>query len=98
MKASLFIIYTFAEDEPFGGGQFSWMPPSVLAEAWVKFCLCWKGLVNTACCCCVTKFWASASRGHKWVGWSSAHRLHGYLAFLFSVVPSPALSFGFLSP
>jgi hypothetical protein len=48
----------------------------------------------------VTKFWASASQGHRWVGWSSAHKLHGYLTFHFSVVTSPALalSVGFLSP
>jgi hypothetical protein len=51
-----------------------------------------------ACCYCVTNFWAFASRGHRWVGWSSAHKLHGYRAFHFSVVPSPALSVGFLSP
>jgi hypothetical protein len=46
----------------------------------------------------VTNFWASASRGQIWVGWSSAHKLHGYLAFHFSVVPLPALSVGFFSP
>jgi hypothetical protein len=46
----------------------------------------------------VTNFWASASRGHRWVGWSSAHKLHGYLTFCFSVLSPPALSVGFLSP
>jgi hypothetical protein len=46
----------------------------------------------------VTNFWASTSRGHRWVGWSSTHKLHGYLAFSFYVVPSPALSVGFFSP
>jgi hypothetical protein len=51
-----------------------------------------------ACCCCVTNFWASASQGKRWVRWSSAHKLHRYLAFRFSVVPSPALSMGFFSP
>ena len=51
-----------------------------------------------ACCCCVTNFWASASRGHRWVGWSSAHKLHRYLTFHFSVVSPPALLVGFLSP
>jgi hypothetical protein len=51
-----------------------------------------------ACCCCVTNFWASGSQGHIWVGWYSTHNLHGYLSFLFSMVPSPALSVGFLSP
>jgi hypothetical protein len=51
-----------------------------------------------ACFCCVTNFWASTSRGHRWVRWSSAHKLHGYIAFHFSAVPSPALSVGFLSP
>jgi hypothetical protein len=49
-------------------------------------------------CCCVTKFWASASRGHWWVRWSSTHRLHGYLAFHFSVFPLPTLLVGLLSP
>jgi hypothetical protein len=49
-------------------------------------------------CCCVTNFWASTSQGYRWVGWSSMHRLHGYLAFRFSVFPLPALSMGFLSP
>jgi hypothetical protein len=46
----------------------------------------------------VTNFWASASPGKRWVGWSSAHKLYGYLTFHFSVVSSPALSMGFLSP
>jgi hypothetical protein len=46
----------------------------------------------------VTNFWASASRGHRWVEWSSAHKLHGYLIFHFSVLSPPALSLGFLSP
>jgi hypothetical protein len=46
----------------------------------------------------VTNFWASASQGHRWVGWSSAHKLHGYLTFHFSVLSPPALSLGFLSP
>ena len=46
----------------------------------------------------VANIWASASRGHKWVGWSSAHKLHGYLAFRFSMLSLPALSVGFLSP
>jgi hypothetical protein len=51
-----------------------------------------------ACCCCMKNFWASAGRGHRWVGWYSAHKLHGYLAFRFSMVPSPALSVGCFSP
>jgi hypothetical protein len=51
-----------------------------------------------ACCCCVTNFWASASQGHRWVRWSSTHKLHGYLDFRFSMVPSPTLSVGFFSP
>jgi hypothetical protein len=46
----------------------------------------------------VTNFWASASRGHRWVGWSFAHKLHGCLTFCFSVLSSPTLSLGFLSP
>jgi hypothetical protein len=46
----------------------------------------------------VTNFWASASPGHRWVGWSSTHKLHGYLTFCFSVLSPPALSLGFLSP
>jgi hypothetical protein len=43
-------------------------------------------------------FLASTSRGHRWVGWSSTHKLHGYLAFCFLVLSPPALSVGFLSP
>jgi hypothetical protein len=54
--------------------------------------------VNTTYCWCMTNFWASASRGHRWVGWSSAHKLQGYLAFHFLVFSPPALSLGFLSP
>jgi hypothetical protein len=54
-------------------------------------------LVNTTGYCCVTKFWASSSQGHWWVGWSSTHRLHGYLTFHFSVFPPPTLLVGFLS-
>jgi hypothetical protein len=46
----------------------------------------------------VTNFWASATQGHRWVGWSSMHKLHGYLTFHFSVLSPPALSLGFLSP
>jgi hypothetical protein len=46
----------------------------------------------------VTNFWASASRGQRWVGWSSTHKLHGYLSFCFFVVSPPALLVGFLSP
>jgi hypothetical protein len=46
----------------------------------------------------VKKFWASASQGHRWVGWSSMHRLQGYLAFYFLVFFLPTLSLGFLSP
>jgi hypothetical protein len=46
----------------------------------------------------VTHFWASTSQGKRWVGWSSTHKLHGYLAFHFSVVSPPALSVVFLSP
>jgi hypothetical protein len=46
----------------------------------------------------VTNFWSSASQGHRWVKWSFTHKLHGYLAFRFSVVPSPSLSVGFFSP
>jgi hypothetical protein len=49
-------------------------------------------------CCCVTNFWASASQGHWWVGWSFAHRLHRYLALCFSVLSPPTLLVGFLSP
>ena len=46
----------------------------------------------------MTNFWASASRGHRWVRWSSTHKWHGYLAFYFSVLSPPALPVGFLSP
>jgi hypothetical protein len=49
-------------------------------------------------CCYVTNFWASASRGHRWVKWSSMHKLQGYLTFHFSVFSLPTLSLGFLSP
>jgi hypothetical protein len=51
-----------------------------------------------ACCCCVTNFWASASQGQRWVRWSSAHNLHGYLTFHLVVVSSLALLVGFFSP
>jgi hypothetical protein len=46
----------------------------------------------------MTNFWASANRGHRWVGWSSTQRLHGYIAFCFSVLSPPTLSLGFFSP
>jgi hypothetical protein len=46
----------------------------------------------------VTNFWVSASRGQRWVRWSSAHKLHRYLTFHFSMVSPPTLSVGFLSP
>jgi hypothetical protein len=46
----------------------------------------------------VTNFWAFASQGQRWVGWSSMHKLHGYLAFHFFMLSPPALSVGFLSP
>jgi hypothetical protein len=46
----------------------------------------------------MTNFWASVSRGHRWVRWSFAHKLYGYLAFHFSVFSPPALSLGFFSP
>ena len=91
-------MYMFVDAGLFTGREGSWLPPSVLAEAWVRFFPCWNGLVNTTGCCCVTKFWASASRGHRWVGWYFVHKLHGYLTFCFSVLPPPALSVGFLSP
>jgi hypothetical protein len=46
----------------------------------------------------VTNFWASTSRGQIWVGWSSTHKLHGYLASWFFMLSLPSLSVGFLSP
>lgn len=46
----------------------------------------------------MTNFWASAIQGHRWVGWSSAHKLQGYLTFHFSVLSLPTLSLGFLTP
>jgi hypothetical protein len=46
----------------------------------------------------VTNFWASTSQGHRWVGWSSVHKLQEYLTFHFLVLSPLALSLGFLSP
>jgi hypothetical protein len=46
----------------------------------------------------VTNFWASPSQGQRWVEWSSTHKLHGYLAFCFSMFSPSALFVGFLSP
>jgi hypothetical protein len=55
-------------------------------------------MVNTTDYCYITNFLASASRGHRWVGWSSANKFHGYLSFHFLALSPPTLSVGFLSP
>jgi hypothetical protein len=41
---------------------------------------------------------SSTSRGHWWVRWSFAHKLHRHFAFHLSVLLPPELLVGFLSP